>query len=246
LGFIAVYPLWKPRTTGIPFVVTKTMRDPNGDNLGILPTDHSYDDIPYQKGIIDQVRSEYQPGKIFLVGMSLGRQDLGVLASKYPEGTFAGMFSDAGTVFKGDPLPPKGLDETSLRGTDDPILPAAGGMPRPPKQPRWQYQVGRQFIDTARADSSCPQCMVENFLKVNGGLDHKSQVTGNGYSIDTYVSRTGATFTDARVKDAGHFWFGRKKGGCHETLASVINGNNPDPSPISAVDFAARQFGEEK
>jgi len=250
-GFIAVYPLPKPRSVGVtPFGLVdtglgaKTFRDWNAPGVGSLPTDPSYNDVDYVKAVINDVNQKFHPqAGIKAVGMSLGGEFIAKLDAELPKGTFSGEYIVSSTIFgtEGMPTNASGVPIKLVRGENDPILPYYGNMH--PDFAWYKNWVMRGAEATSRTDGNCPPCMVNNFLTVNGYQGTFQRPVDRGtYSESTYNTPTGAKVVVDTVYGAGHFWFGVQTGGSHETVATDSNGHNPGVSAFDATPDMARWF----
>jgi poly(3-hydroxybutyrate) depolymerase len=253
-GFIAVYPLPKPRSVGLTImgwntgIAGKTLRDWNAPGVGSLPTDPNYNDVDYMKAVVTDVNQRFspQPG-IHAAAMSLGGEFLMDLNNKLPKGTFKDEYIVSSTVFgtEGLPVNAVGASVKIVRGEQDPILPQYGVMHQ--DFPFYKNAVMRGAEATVRTDGNCPPCMVNNLLTVNGYEGNAQPPTEHGaYGETVYNTPTGARIVVDTIHDAGHFWFGRETGGNHETIATDSNGVNPPVSAFDATRDMARFFGVAK
>jgi poly(3-hydroxybutyrate) depolymerase len=250
-GFIAVYPLPKPRSVGLTVmgwntgIGGKTMRDWNAPGIGTLPTDPTYNDVDYTRAVVADVKQRFspQPG-MHAAAMSLGGEFLMDLNNKMPKGTFKDEYIVSSTVFgtEGLPVNAAGASVKIVRGEEDPVLPQHGVMHK--DFPFFKNAVMRGAEATERTDKNCPPCMVDNFLSVNDyGGTAELPVEHGTYAETVYNTPTGAQIVVDTVHGAGHFWFGRETGGNHETIATDSNGINPPVSAFDATRDMAKFFG---
>jgi poly(3-hydroxybutyrate) depolymerase len=250
-GFIAIYPLPKPRSASLTVfglatgIGGKTFRDWNAPGVGSLPTDPTYNDVDFVKAVISDVDQKFHPqAGIKAVGMSLGGEFIRKLDADLPKGTFSSEYIVSSTEFGTEGLPTNvsGVPIKMVRGENDPILPYYGVMHQ--DFPWYKNAVMRGAEATTRTDSNCPPCMVNDFLTANGYQGNFQLPVDHGtYSESTYNTPTGAKIVYDTVYGAGHFWFGVQTGGSHETVATSSNGFNPPASAFDATPDMARWFG---
>jgi poly(3-hydroxybutyrate) depolymerase len=196
------------------------------------------------KAVITDIKQKFHPqGGIHAAAESLGGEFLVKLDSDLPSGTFADNYIVSSTVFQTEGQPRPGIPVKIVRGEQDPILPATGGKMHPNINPITNTLVRWQVEDTDRTDQSCPPCMLQEFLKANDFSGPLPPKIDKGSYFETVYTVNGIHIVLDEVKNAGHYWFGRKKGGCHETLATGVNGINPPESAFDASADMARFFG---
>lgn len=244
-NFIAVYPLPKPRIVGIPHVFTKTVRDWNGPNIGSLHTDKSYNDIDYVKSVIADVDKNFHPLHGYhAAGFSLGAQFVQALDAALPHGTFKDNYLVNGTAFNEQDQPKAGIAVKIIQGEKDPIIPNTWGISV--NQGILGDLLQHAFSDTSRTDTGNRALIAQRFWYANGrGGDEKINDYGT-YRESILPTKNGIKLVVDEVKGAGHFWYGRQRGGHHETIATDSNGYNPPPQAFNCTVDMARFFGLRK
>jgi hypothetical protein len=205
--------------------------------------------LTYVRAVIADVKGKFHPQNgIHAADMSLGGEFQRKLDHELPSGTFRDEFIVNSTVFGTEGAPPPGIPTKFVRGDNDPILPPAGG-PMHPNAGWFKNGFMRLFEDTDRTDNQNPNAMIQDELTANG-FTGKPQVVDKGtYTETTYPAaqtRTGVPIEVDVVKNAGHFWFGRARGGIHETVATDSNGVNPPAEAYDATREMAKWFGLRK
>jgi len=240
--FIAVYPLPKPRVVGIPHVKQQTIRDWNGPGIGALPTDSSYNDVDYVKAVIADVNKKFHPQHGYhAVGFSMGGQFVQVLDAELPKGTFKDNYLVNTTAFAEQDDPRAGISAKIIEGERDPIIPNGWGIST--NRGIVGDFLARMFQDTRRTDSSNRALVVQHFWSANG-LGGEEKVKNYGaYRESVFPTKNGTKLVVDEIYRAGHFWYGRQRGGSHETVATDSNGFNPPPQSFNCTTDMAKFFG---
>lgn len=241
-NFIAIYPLPKPRVVG-PGIGDKTMRDWNSPGVGAVDTDPTYDDVDYVKAVIADVNGRFHPQQGFhAADMSLGGEFQRKLDHELPAGTFRDEFVVSSTVFGTEGSPRPGIPVKFVHGDNDPILPTLGG-PMHPDVGWAKNKLMRMFEATDRTDQQSPTRMLQDELTANGITSQPLPEDHVTFSETRYQGTNGTLIVSDVVKNAGHFWFGRARGGVHETIATDSNGVNPPAEAYDATHEMAKWFG---
>jgi poly(3-hydroxybutyrate) depolymerase len=232
-GFIAIYPLPKPRSC-TSFI---TIRDWNASGVGFLPTDPAYNDVNYIAAVLKDTESRFNsdPSRVFAVGFSSGGEFVYDLEGTLPKGTFKGIATVEGTEFGTEPMPNAGTDAIIIHGDEDMLLPKKGGFGESKNVFDWpKIQAMRYFIDTVRADRSRPDLLAPTIAQVNGGTREPQTVDDGSYVESVYPTTDGVRVIEDDLKKGTHSWPGRPSGGNHESPVSAVNG-----APVSADQYDA-------
>lgn len=232
LGFIAMYPVPKPRHGGRVF----TWNEPDGATnfLGV----RDYSDNNYIRAAMNQVMDRFNidSKQVYGVGFSQGALQLHSLIARNEPGTFRAMASIAGTTTDKVGLPPAGTRLLVIHSKADPTLPYSGGTGFVPS-----------FVDNMGwgfAKDSKPYAQVENYLRANSvsvapSYKHFSEFRVKSWTnpgdMDPVVqevllsSKYGHTFPGRATREA-------------ETLFSVVNGAIPPPQVLDAKRWITEDF----
>lgn len=233
LGFIALYPVPKPRLRDNVF----TWNEPDGATnfLGARP----YSDNKYIQAAMDSVMNDFPVDKsrIYGIGFSQGAMQLHHLVNASEPGTFKAIAAVAGTLTEKFPLPPSGTRLLVMHSESDPTLPYSGGTGF---LPAFADRMGWGFARNSR-----PHLQVPNYLRANE-IAHLSPetLTMPEYSVKTWLkdghdlptvqevmfsSKYGHTFPGRLTKD-------------RETLFTIINGPVPPPAILDAKRWITEDF----
>ncbi len=233
LGFIALYPVPKPRLRDRVF----TWNEPDGATnfLGARP----YSDNEYIQAAMQAVMKDFPVDKsrVYGIGFSQGAMQLHHVVNSSEPGTFKAIASVAGTLTEKFSLPPAGTRLLVMHSEADPTLPYSGGTGF---LPSFADRMGWGFARNSR-----PHLQVPNYLRAND----ISHLTPEYFKMPEYNVRS--WMKDGHVLPTvqevmfsskyGHTFPGRLTRD-KETLFTIINGPVPAPAVLDAKRWITEDF----
>lgn len=199
-GIIVVY----------PDAIAKNWNDGRTEN--IKPENVGIDDVGFIVAILDELKGIYNvdTDKVFTTGMSNG----GFMSSR--------LLCDRADLFRGGAIltaslseeylpkcnPEKAVAVLVMNGTDDPIVPYAGGEIRLFKRGKSRGKIisNDDYLEFWKQQNNCTeQLPVEN-------VPDRNSNDGSTVSISTYTNcDTGGALKFYKIKGGGHTWPGGKQ-----------------------------------
>lgn len=216
-GFIAVAPEGLPVRPALSGAFFMNPQLWNSGQLKAGSARAAVDDVAYIRQLLDALheRAAYDKSRVYCAGHSNGGGMTLRLAAELPE-RFAAVGAVAGVLVLSDPQPPKALPTLCILGTQDPLLPLAGGEVKLPWGSRQNPPVAEPLAKWAQAIGcqAAPQTVSET-----GGVKEV-----------VYPSQTGGPqLTVLYLEGHGHHWPGGER-----TLPESMVG--PITSRLNATD----------
>lgn len=233
LGFVALYPVPKPRFGSRIFSWNES--DGSTNFMGV----RDYSDTGYVKTAMQKLMTDVSidPSKIFALGFSQGALQMHDLVSKSAQGTFSAIASVAGTITEKLAAPPSGTRLLVIHSMGDPTLPYSGGAGKLPfifDRMGWGY-----------AGESEPAAQVGRYLDANKislapELALMPELTVKSWKLDKGPSEP---FVQEILLDEkyGHTFPGRVTIG-QRSMISRLNGRIPDKSILDAKTWITEDF----
>lgn len=233
LGFIALYPVPKPRFTSNVF----TWNEPDG--LTNFLAARNYSDGNYIKAAMAKTINDFpvDSSRVYGIGFSQGALQLHQVVHASRAETFRGIASVSGTITERFSLPPAGTRLLVIHSHADPTLPYTGGTGF---VPGFVDRMGYGFARESR-----PSLQVEKYLQANGisssvpllreAPDYSVKSWMKPGDVNPFVqelmlnSRYGHTFPGRMTRD-------------RETLFTIINGEVPPPTVLDAKRYITEDF----
>ena len=232
LGFVAMYPVPKPRYGGTVF----TWNEPDGATNFLDIRDYS--DNKYIRAAMDRVMNSMKidNSNLYGIGFSQGALQLHSLLNTFEPGTFKAIATVAGTTSEKVALPGAGTRLLVIHSKADPTLPYSGGT---------GFLPG--FIDRmgwGLAKDSKPFLQVENYLKANNISSAPVQRAFPEFNVKTWTKagEHAPLIQEYMLHERyGHTFPGRENRE-RETLFSVVNGAIAPPQVLDAKRVITEDF----